>query len=202
MSGSNGETLQSYQDRVEDYVQGTAQAVTGAMKDWIDAALSGLAPEARIVELGSAFGRDAAYMAAQGFTVECTDAVPGFVERLRAGGFAARSFNALTDELDARYDLIVANAVLLHFNPAEFALVLAKMARALKPGGRFAFSLKRGHGESWSSEKIGAPRYFCYWQPERLEPHLRQAGFAVWTVAEASTARAHADWLFVIAQAP
>jgi len=201
MNTSNCETLRSYEGRVQEYIDGTAQTVSGAAKDWIDAALSGLPAEARLIELGSAFGRDAAYVAAKGFTVECTDAVPGFVSQLQARGFAARLFNVLTDDLGDRHDLILANAVLLHFNRSEFSFVLKKLVRSLKRGGRFAFSLKRGQGESWSSEKIGAPRYFCYWEREDLEPLLRDAGFAGWTIDAARTNRAHADWLFVIARA-
>ncbi|HTH16784.1 MAG TPA: class I SAM-dependent methyltransferase [Magnetospirillum sp.] len=200
--GTNDETLRSYRDRVQEYVDRTAHEVTGASKDWIDAALSGLPASARVLELGSAFGRDAAYMAAKGYRVECTDAVPEFVERLRESGFNARPFNALTDELEAGYDLILANAVLLHFSRDEFARVLGKLRRSLGDGGRFAFSLKRGRGEEWSRMKLGAPRFFCYWEPHQLEAPLREAGFASWSVNEALTGRVHAEWLYVIATAP
>jgi len=202
MIGSNSETLRSYQGRVQEYIDGTSQAVSGAAKAWIDDALSGLPAEARLMELGSAFGRDAAYIAARGFAIECTDAVPGFVSELQARGFTARQFNAIADNPGDHYDLILANAVMLHFNRSEFSSVLTKLAHALKRGGRFAFSLKRGRGESWSDEKIGAPRFFCYWEPEDLEPLLRQAGFARWTIGEVRTERAHAEWLFIIAHGP
>ncbi len=202
MSDSNSKTLRSYQERVQQYIDGTSQDVTGAAKDWIDAVLSDLPAGARLVELGSAFGRDAAYIASRGFDIECTDAVPGFVLQLQSRDFKARCFNAITDELDGRYDLIFANAVMLHFDRGEFAFALGKLFRSLKSGGRFAFSLKRGRGESWSNEKIGAPRFFCYWQPDDLEPLLRDAGFARWSIGEAGTQRAHAEWLFIIARAP
>ena len=199
---TNNATLQSYEARVQEYIDGTSQTVAGAAKDWIDAALIGLAPGARIVELGSAFGRDAAYIISKGFEVECTDAVAGFVSQLQAKGFNARLYNALTDELGDGYDLIFANAVLLHFNRAEFALVLKRLLHSLRSGGRLAFSLKRGRGEAWSAAKIGAPRFFCYWEQDELEPILGSAGFVRWTVGEALTSRAHAEWLFVIASAP
>lgn len=199
MSDSNAETLRSYEAHVQDYIDGTSQTVSGASKDWLDAALSGLPAEARILELGSAFGRDAAYITSRGFTVDCTDAVEGFVSRLRQQGFAARRFNALTDELDGRYDLIVANAVMLHFDGDEFVLVLRKLCQALKPGGRFAFTLKQGDGEAWSTEKIGAPRFFRYWRKAGLDLPLGDAGFSRWEIAEIATARAHPDWLQIIA---
>ncbi|EPY02570.1 class I SAM-dependent DNA methyltransferase [Magnetospirillum fulvum] len=201
-SDSNDATLRTYRDHVQDYIDGTAQSVSGATQDWIDAALAGLPDTARLLELGSAFGRDAAYIESHGFALECTDAVPEFVACLQAAGHNARLFNALTDDLNSSYDLIFANAVLLHFTRDEFASVLGKMLRALAPGGRFAFSLKRGEGESWSSAKVGAPRFFCYWEPEPLDSALRRAGFFTWTIDEARTGRAHPDWLYVIARAP
>jgi SAM-dependent methyltransferase len=200
MSDTNRETLRSYEGHIDDYIEGTAQVVSGEAKDWIDAALAGLPAGAGLLELGSAFGRDAAYIAAQGFDIDCTDAAPGFVSYLRARGFAARHFNVLTDGLERPYDLILANAVFVHFDRGEFAFVLAKLRAALRPEGRLAFSLKRGAGEEWSSAKIGAPRFFCYWQPDDVAAHLAAAGFARWSITSASTSRAHAEWLFVIAE--
>ena len=97
MSHANSETLRSYEARVAEYVEGTPSEVAGPVKEWIDAVLSGLPAKARIVELGSAFGRDAAYIASKGFAVECTDAVAGFVVELQSRGFKARQFNLLRD---------------------------------------------------------------------------------------------------------
>lgn len=200
MTASNEQTLRTYDAHVTDYVAGTAQVVSGPSKDWIDAALRGLPPDARILELGSAFGRDAAYIQQRGFRVECTDASQGFLDYLRDEGFDVRLFNALTDTLTEDYDLILANAVLLHFNRDEFQTVLGKMAGALKPGGRFAFSLKRGDGEDWSTMKLNAPRYFCYWQPEQLPPLIQMAGFEHWDVSSVETQRRHAEWIYAIAK--
>ena len=199
VSVTNSETLQSYEARVQEYIDGTSQILVGAAKEWIDAALADLSPEAKIVELGSAHGRDAAYIVSKGFEVECTDAVAGFISQLQAKWFNARHYNALTDDLGNEYDLILANAVLLHFNKAELALVLRKLLHSLKKGGRLAFSLKQGQGEVWSVAKIGAPRFFCYWEQAELEPFLGSAGFTRWSIEEALTGRVHAEWLFVIA---
>ncbi|MBB4197421.1 hypothetical protein CCR94_12480 [Rhodoblastus sphagnicola] len=202
MTGANEATLRAYDDHVRAYVEGTAHEVGGAPRDWIDRALDGLPATARIIEIGSAFGRDAAYVASKNFAVECTDAASGFVAELRARGFDARQFNLLTDDFGATYDLILANAVLLHFNREDLPRVLAKARAALNPGGRLAFSLKGGEGEGWSSAKLGAPRYFCYWRAEPLAALLAGAGFARWSIVEAQTNRAHADWIFTIATAP
>ena len=129
----------------------------------------------------------------------CTDAAPGFVRELRARGFDARQFNLLTDEFGATFDLILANAVLLHFDRAQLPRVLVKARTALNPPGRLAFSLKGGDGEGWSSAKLGAPRYFCYWRAQRIAALLDAAGFARWSIVEAHMNRAHADWIYVVA---
>jgi SAM-dependent methyltransferase len=202
MSDSNEQTLRAYDANVRAYVEGTQHQVGGPPRDWMDRALDGLAPTARIIEIGSAFGRDAAYIASKHFAVECTDAAPGFVAELRARGFDARLFNVLTDAFGDAYDLILANAVLLHFDREVLPGVLAKARAALNAGGRLAFSLKGGDGEGWSSAKIGAPRYFCYWRAEQLAPLLRAAGFAHWSIEQARMNRAHADWIYVVATAP
>ena len=197
---SNDATLRTYARTIQGYIDRTPHVVDGATRDWLDRAIEDLPTEARIFELGSAFGRDAAYLAQRGFAPECSDAVPGFVEHLRGLGFDARLFNALSDSLSGPYDLILANAVMLHFTSAEFAQVAAKLCRALSPHGRFAFSLKQGQGEEWSTAKLGEPRFFRYWQAEELPAALTAAGFKQWQVAAAHTGRNHADWLYIVAR--
>jgi len=202
MSDHNRVTLHSYETHLAAYVAGTTETVSGGVKEWLDQALAGLPATARLVEIGSAFGRDAAYIAGRGYRIECTDAAESFVTELQRRGFAARRFDLLTDRLTPGYDLILANAVLHHFDRAEFGAILTRLAAALTPGGRLAFSLKRGAGEEWSEAKLGAPRFFCYWQPEQIEDQLAAAGFCDWKIDAVKTGRAHADWLYTLATTP
>lgn len=177
MSQENSTTIQSYEQHLQDYINGTPAQASDVVKAWIDRSINGLPQDAAILELGSAFGRDAAYMQSKGHTVQCTDAVTGFVDHLNKSGFSARHFNAITDKLVGPYDLLFANAVLLHFTRSETEQVLVKIYNALKENGRFAFTVKQGHGESWSEAKINAPRYFCYWQADDLNALLTKIGF-------------------------
>ncbi len=148
------------------------------LKKVLDAAVNSLEPTVSVLEIGSAFGRDAAYLQNLGYRVECTDVTPAFVDYLNSHGFEAKIFNAITDEIFGDYDLVLTFAVLLHFTPQEFSMVLHKVCAALRSGGRFVFSLKQGDGEKWTSQKLGAPRYFCFWQEERVFAELKKAGFA------------------------
>lgn len=198
MSESNNTTLQSYEGNVQAYIDGTTQTVDGVVKEWLDTAVSGLASDAHILEFGSAFGRDATYLHSLGYNVECTDATEGFVDLLQQKSFNARKLNAITDTIEGSYDLVVANAVLLHFNRQETAGVLNKVFKALSDGGRFAFTLKQGDGEGWSEEKLNAPRYFCYWTKEQIGQLLNDSGYADVQVNGGTGAR-DVKWLHIIA---
>lgn len=179
MTNPNQQTLQAYENHVPEYINnGTPHEVDGAVKEWIDAATENLTADSRILEIGSAFGRDAAYLQSKGLTVECTDATKAFVDLLNQKGFDARELNAITDDLGGPYDLIFANAVLLHFTREETAQVIRKAYGALNKGGILAFTVKQGAGEEWTDKKLGAPRYFCYWTAGQLAPVLEDAGFS------------------------
>jgi predicted TPR repeat methyltransferase len=77
--------------------------------------------------------------------------------------------------------------------------VLAKIHKALNDGGRFAFSLKQGDGEGWSEEKLGAPRYFCYWTQEQIEQVLSKTGYSSFEVTDGGSGHNNAKWLHIIA---
>ena len=199
MSEENDKTLISYARHLQKYIDGTPQQVSGGVKNWIDAAVCELPVSSKILELGSAFGRDAAYLLSKGYKIECTDATEKFVSYLIDRGFDARSYNMITDTLPDFYDLIFANAVLLHLKRNELPLVVSKMHSSLKNGGRFAFSLKKGQGEVWSNEKLNAPRFFCYWGCTEIEDILAATGFDHWTIDEDSSGHGSAEWLHIIA---
>ncbi|MGE0010410.1 MAG: class I SAM-dependent methyltransferase [Candidatus Babeliales bacterium] len=156
--------------------------------------MSFLRPGAAILEIGSAFGRDANYLESFGFMVDRTDATQGFVDLLCKNGYSARLFNILTDQFDETYDLIFANAVFLHFQPSEMAEVLAKIHQSLKRNGILSFSVKYGEGEEWSTEKVGLPRYYCYWNEEKIRALLVKQGYEILFLSCDET------WLQIIAR--
>jgi hypothetical protein len=195
----NGQTLQSYEAHVQEYVDGTPQEVSGGIKEWIHLMLEELPQDASIIEIGSAFGRDAHYIEEHGYTVERTDATHGFVELLQQKGFTARDFNLITDEFDKQYNVVFANAVLLHFTRDELGLSLDKVHKALLENGRFVFSLKQGEGEVWSEDKLGSPRFFCYWTEPGIRKVLEQAGFQSTTITNSEFGNNNPKWLHIIA---
>ena len=113
----------------------------------LDDFLERLKPGAAILELGCGGGHDAAVMIAAGFEVTPTDGSPGLAaEAARQLGRPVRilRFEDLDDE--GAYDAVWANACLLHVPEGALVSVLARVWRALKPGGVFYASFKAGDG--------------------------------------------------------
>ena len=83
-----------------------------------------------------------------GFDVDPTDGVPEMAAQ--AGAYLGRPVRVMRfDELGAEqcYDAVVANASLLHVPLDELGGVLARIWRALKPGGWHLASYKTGAAE-------------------------------------------------------
>lgn len=199
MSETNSRTVESYNAHIQEYIDGTPHEVSGVVKDWLDSSLADVPKDARILEFGSAFGRDAEYLTGLGYTVECTDATPAFVDLLQQKGFDAKILNAITDELPQGLDFVLANAVLLHFTRDEASQVIGKVFDALNANGKFVFTLKQGEGEDWSEEKLGAPRFFCYWTEPQIHEVLESTGFSEVQIS-GDKATANATWLQIVAK--
>lgn len=199
MSETNNRTVESYNAHIQEYIDGTSHEVSGVVKDWLDGSLADVPKDARILEFGSAFGRDAEYLAGLGYTVECTDATPAFVDLLQEKGFDAKVLNAITDELPQGLDFVLANAVLLHFTRDEVSQVIKKIFDALESDGRFVFSLIQGEGEVWSEKKLGAPLFFCYWTEPRIREVLEGAGFGDVEIS-GDKKTSNTNWLRIVAK--
>lgn len=141
----------------------------------LDAFLDRLPACARVLELGCGGGRDAAHIRARGFAVHATDAVPALVERANQA-FDLDARVMAFDELDAKaeYAGVWAHANLLHCPRAALPEVLARIHRALVPGGWHFASYKLGDGEG--RDLLG--RYHNFPSPEWLAAAYRDTGFA------------------------
>lgn len=173
------QTLKFYADEARRYVGHERKSMAARL----DAFLEALPAGGRVLELGTGGGDDAAYMLARGLAVEPSDASPELAalagERLGVPVAILRF-----DQLDAegRYDGIWANAALLHAPRAELTDDLARILRALKPGGLLVASFKAGDAEG----RDGFGRYYNYLDREALRGHLQAAG--TWTSLEFSEA--------------
>ena len=195
----NDKTLRAYEEEPQGYVDKTPPEVVGDLKQWIDLTLSMVGPDARVLELGSGFGRDANYIESQGFKVQRTEAAVSFVKMMQHRGDDAILLNAITGDYGGPYDLIFADAVLLHFSPGETETVLKKTHDALALGGLFSFRLKAGIGAEWDSA-MKQPRFLQYWLPDELKKVLVANGFVIVWLDEGHSKFNKFTWLQAIAR--
>lgn len=162
------ETLKFYADNAATYVQ-HAQRPTPQLAGFMARLPSG----GTVLELGTGNGRDAAAMLASGFAVTPSDASPELAAEAEARlGRPVRimAFHELDDV--AAYDGVWACACLLHAPREELTDDLARIFRALRPGGLLTASFKAGNSEG--RDRFG--RYYNYIDADQLRAHLAASG--------------------------
>jgi len=140
----------------------------------LDQFLDRLEPRARVLELGCGAGRDAVRIVERGFDLDTTDGVPAMVAKANERhDLTARLMRF--DELEAveDYDAVWAHACLLHCPRDQLPSVLARIYRALKPGGYHYASYKLGDGEG--RDLLG--RLHNFPSPDWLFETYNAAGF-------------------------
>jgi SAM-dependent methyltransferase len=102
-------------------------------------------PGERILDLGCGDGVLTEKIAAAGTTVVAVDAAPDMVGAAKARGLDARVVPGQSLAFEREFDAVFSNAALHWMHPPE--VVLAGVARALKPGGRFVAEMG-GHNNT------------------------------------------------------
>lgn len=196
MTSENSKTVDSYEKKIDTYVATTPTEVDGTMKTWMDDFTKGVRPEGTVFEIGSGTGRDADYFTkTHSLNVVCSDAPSGFVDLLTSKGYPAFRFDVLKDEFPVpSADAVFSNAVLHHFTREDAQFIMRKIYKFTAGNAPFAFSVKSGEGEEWTSEKIGEPRFFTYWSMPEIFKLVISAGFKEVEVSQSP------GWLFIIAK--
>ncbi|WP_295660143.1 bifunctional 2-polyprenyl-6-hydroxyphenol methylase/3-demethylubiquinol 3-O-methyltransferase UbiG [uncultured Nocardioides sp.] len=193
-------TIRSYDAHAAAYRD--ASAVMGEpLRATAEAFAQRLGAGARVLEIGSAGGRDALVLEAAGLRVRRTDITPAFVGLLRASGHEAEVLDPLHDDLGepGSVDGVWASACLLHVDRADLPTVLSRLAEVVRPEGLLHVSLKEGDGEVWSTHgSIRAPRHFVRWREEPLRTVLDTAGWQVEALTR-PTGRTGEPWIDVVA---
>ncbi|MEX1153782.1 class I SAM-dependent methyltransferase [Parvibaculum sp.] len=192
---SDPRTLAFYDAEAEAYAaRGDRTNVSGSL----GAFLARLAPGAHVLDLGSGDGRHSAAMMEAGFEVTALDGSAGLAaiaSRLLGKPVRIARFEEIEDV--AAFDAVWAHASLLHVPAASLADILARVHRALKPGGRLFASFKSGDAEG--RDDLG--RYYNY--PTKDELAARLAASAPWQQIEIEKTGGSGydgkptDWLFL-----
>jgi SAM-dependent methyltransferase len=121
-----------------------------AVHDWLVDLLP--SPPAAVLDVGAGSGRDAAWLAAQGYDVVAVEPSAAMrtaaqVRHAEAGiRWLADSLPGLERTLKTglSFDLILLSAVWMHVAPTERARAFRKLITLLKPGGILAITLRHG----------------------------------------------------------
>ena len=196
---SDPETLAVYNRKAAEYAELTE--TPGREDPALTAFLARLPARGRVLDLGCGPGMAAAAMAAAGHDVVAMDASEEMVAlAARHSGVEARlaTFDDIAGEDE--YDGIWANFSLLHAPRAQMPDYLARLHRAMVPGGVFHIGLKLGSGE----KRDGLGRKYTYYTDAELTGLLETAGFKV---EDRSFGRdpgldgVMADWICVLSHA-
>jgi 2-polyprenyl-3-methyl-5-hydroxy-6-metoxy-1,4-benzoquinol methylase len=190
----NARTVESYEEIAADYARETSghRVLAGALMRLADAV-----PTGHVLEIGSGPGWDADQLEDAGLTVRRTDITQAFIDLQRARGHQVDRLDAINDDLGGPYDAVVTLHVLQHVEPKDLPAVLAKVAGALRPAGRFLVSIPRGEGAGWEVGESGSPYYRALQTKDEFIDALSVAGFAPeWT----DQAPDDDGWLVVMAQ--
>lgn len=192
----NGRTVESHEQIADDYASETAETrvLSGGLTR-----LAEMVPAAHVLEIGSGPGWDADALEDAGLTVRRTDITQAFIELQHSRGKDIDQLDVINDELGGPYDAVVMLHVLQHVEPGDLPAVLAKVAEALHPGGRFLVSIPRGHGAGWETGESGSPYYRALRSKDEFIAALEDAGFEPeWT--DQVIENEESGWLCVLAQ--
>jgi len=191
----NAVTLATYERAADRFRESIRQIPPRESHPLLELAAKAVAPGSTVLELGSCTGDDALLLEAEGYRVRRSDGAAAFVEMMRADGQEADLLNALTDDFGGPYDLVFADAVFLHFDSDQLAIVLRKAAGVAR---WLVFSLREGDGALWSTRHLDLPRHITLWREPALRDLLTDCG---WTVLEVERGETPVGpWMFVLAR--
>lgn len=139
-------------------------------------ALAGDPQQAKVLELGCGYGREARGILRRTSHYTGIDASEEFIDLAREyapqGNFVAGDFIEMP--FTGKYDLIFSFAAFRHLNQEEVTIVLRKTHQALRPGGIVYISCNYGpHYEEYLHEDMFGLRLFYLYNPAII---LRLAG--------------------------
>ena len=156
-------TLADYEQRAEDFWEGTREHDVAQNIEALLAAIEG-APPFAILDFGCGPGRDLKTFRALGHRVTGLEGSPPLAAMARTqSGCPVLEQNFLELDLPAaHFDGVFANAVLFHIPRQELPRVLHALHAALKPNGVLFSSNPRGAGqEGWNGDRYGV---FLDWE--------------------------------------
>lgn len=154
-------TLEYYQQHADDFFSATVNVDMNALYPPF---LEHIPKNGWILDAGCGSGRDSKAFLQRGYRVEAFDATAEMaILASQHTGLAVKQMTFSDVDAVARYEGIWCCASLLHVSAMELPAAMAKLARALKPGGIWYASFKYG-----DSERLKDGRHFTDLNEQRL----------------------------------
>ena len=173
LSEISGRTLEHYEDRAQDFWEGTKDHDVSQNIEALISAIRG-EPPFRVLDLGCGPGRDLIALSERGHSPVGLDGCSNFCIMARAiSGCEVLHQDFLDLDLPQDFHGIFANASLFHVPTQEIVRVLGDLRLALVDGGVLFSSNPRGNNlEGWNQERYGA-----YHDLQAWSDFMQQAGF-------------------------
>lgn len=197
------ETISTYNHLGKRYIRRISRAVPRQRARFMKM----FPANAKVLDVGSAGGRDSKVFARRGFQVVGIDASDVFVKEAEKYSprvkFLRKDLRSITFPAYS-FDGIWANAVLMHLKRNELARVLKNFYRILKSGGIVHVAVKQGRGSRLVKEILSQDRgrFFTFFTKKEIEALLCKVGFKIIysAIAKDELKRVNVPWVVVWGQ--
>lgn len=166
-----------------------------------------------VLDVGCGPGLDSIEFAMAGLDVTGIDAVPEFLEHAKReakiAGVLDKSLFVLRDFRKIHYgrrpggkrtfDLIWANASLIHLRKKQLPMVLRRLGEFLSPNGILAATFFHGKGEGVFHGSFIPGRFFARYLKAELVRAFRRGGWTVISIATVANQDRRGRWVNVVA---
>ena len=140
-----------------------------------------LAPDKRVLDVGSGPGRDGLILKQHGLDITCLDASQAMIDLCSKRGLKTvlSDFNKMPFK-DESFDAIWAYTSLLHVQKADIDVPFVEIGRVLRTNGIFGLGMIEGKSEGYrESAGVNKPRWFSYYTEDEIRALLAKNGFEV-----------------------
>lgn len=175
-----------YENNAEAYANYTAQMLD---LEWLEKFAAHVRPGGKVLDVGSASGRDSAWFASHGFEVLGIDISESLVEI--ATNLVPNAHFAVMDLMnldfpDESFDGIWCSCVLLHISRADAPLAVQEMANKLRPEGVLYLLVKEGSTEGLEEDVRynNAVKFSSYFEVTEIRTMLKNSDLEIVEISD------------------
>lgn len=192
------QTIDTYDQIADRYAEKTLKHFNHEVLDDFIALTSESTP--KILDVGCASGRDAAYFHSLGCEVTGIDLSEGLLKIARKNNpevsFRKMDMRQLEFE-DSSFDGVFAMASLHHLEPTDILPTLQEFYRVLKPNGVVFISIKTKEiAEDQTEFAFGHYRYYTYLSLSEFEDMIHKTHFSVHKLITRRSRERDIDWVW------